>query len=504
MSYIKPLLKNKIFWAVIIIIGFIWLFTGGEKISPYDTETVSLGTITKEVSATGKVVPATKVDLAFNQGGRINYVAVNIGDRVFRGQLLASLDATELKASLTEAEANLSAQTAKLNQLKRGTRPEELAVAEIDLDNAYLPVYDLLNKAQVTIEDALYEKVDSIFINDNVSPQLTFVINNISLENSIRSSRLDLEIKLSDLKEELSDFNSLDRPVLEILLSTTKDKLISLDSFLSNLLSAVNNADQLSDTTKSTYRNDINTARTNAQTAISNITTQQKSIASAKSNLTLKQAGSTAEDIATQTAVVAQAEAQVDNYQAKLSGSSIYSPLSGLITKREIEAGEFAAAGSVAFSVIDSSGLEIESFIPEVDVSDLVVGNSASITLDAYSSDLAFPAEVISIDPAETIIDGVSTYRVRLGFKEEDTRPRSGMTANIDILVGQKENALYVSQRSVIRDNSRYYVRLLPVTPEGEPMEKDVTVGFRGSDGRIEIIDGLSVGDDVIVFEREI
>ena len=42
--------------------------------------------------------------------------------------------------------------------------------------------------------------------------------------------------------------------------------------------------------------------------------------------------------------------------------------------------------------------------------------------------------EVIKIDPAATIIDGVPTYKVTLKFVDQDERIRSGMTANLDIL----------------------------------------------------------------------
>ena len=55
------------------------------------------------------------------------------------------------------------------------------------------------------------------------------------------------------------------------------------------------------------------------------------------------------------------------------------------------------------------------------------IGDNANITLDAYDSDVVFGARVTSIEPAETIVDGVATYKTTLQFNKKDRRVRSGM-----------------------------------------------------------------------------
>lgn len=75
-------------------------------------------------------VEATEADLGFQTGGRIGEVLVREGDRVDSGAVLARLDVRDLEARRAQAEAQLAAQKARLSEMLRGARPEELAQAQ--------------------------------------------------------------------------------------------------------------------------------------------------------------------------------------------------------------------------------------------------------------------------------------------------------------------------------------------------------------------------------------
>lgn len=81
------------------------------------------------IEASG-TVEATEADLGFQAGGRIAAILVREGDRVDSGAVLARLDVRDLDARRSQAEAQLVAQRARLRELERGARPEELAQAE--------------------------------------------------------------------------------------------------------------------------------------------------------------------------------------------------------------------------------------------------------------------------------------------------------------------------------------------------------------------------------------
>ena len=162
--------------------------------------------------------------------------------------------------------------------------------------------------------------------------------------------------------------------------------------------------------------------------------------------------------------------------------------------------GEYANASSPLISIISDTSFEIEANVPEADIAKIHVGDQAKITLDAYGSDVFFEGRVVTIDTAETIIDNVPTYKVTLAFTKNDTRIKSGMTANIDIATARKENVLSIPQRAVINKDGQKTVMV--VTGTDTTTETTVTTGLRGSDGSIEIIEGITEGAIIITAPK--
>ena len=136
--------------AVLIVAGF-FIFSG-QKQAVGSTFEVKRGTVTSEVSVTGKVVPVKSIDLAFNQTGRINNIYIKVGNKVSQGQTLFTLDNADLVAQVAQVRATVDSQQATLDNLEKGTRPEEIQVhraavakADQDLQNYYAGIYDLVN-----------------------------------------------------------------------------------------------------------------------------------------------------------------------------------------------------------------------------------------------------------------------------------------------------------------------------------------------------------------------
>ena len=77
-----------------------------------------------------------QVDLAFNGSERIAAVLVQEGDRVHKGEVLARLDTSRLAPQVAQAEAQVAAQRAAVDRLHNGSRPEEIAQARANLDQA--------------------------------------------------------------------------------------------------------------------------------------------------------------------------------------------------------------------------------------------------------------------------------------------------------------------------------------------------------------------------------
>ena len=290
-------------------------------------------------------------------------------------------------------------------------------------------------------------------------------------------------------------------------LDTAKKNLNQTKGFLDKAALAVNGLtphSSLSQSTIDTWRADVSTVRTNINTVTNNLTAAEEKLKAAesnlnleKNNLALKKAGTIEEQIAAQEAQIKSAGANVEYYRAQLAKTMIHSPISGVVTTQNAKVGEIVSANASMVSIISASQFEIEANMPEADIAKVSVGNTSLVTLDAYGGDVVFEAKVVAVDPAETIVDGVATYKVTFQFVKDDERVKSGMTANIDIASASRENVIAVPQRAIIRKNGDQFVR---IADDESFREVKVETGLRGSDGNIEIISGISEGDKVITF----
>lgn len=90
------------------------------------------GDVTSDLTLYGNV-DLRQVSLAFNDSGRINAVLVQEGDKVHKGELIATLDDSLILPLVEQARAQVAAQQAAVNKLHHGTRPEEIAQARANL-----------------------------------------------------------------------------------------------------------------------------------------------------------------------------------------------------------------------------------------------------------------------------------------------------------------------------------------------------------------------------------
>ncbi len=509
----KKLFKKPWFIILVVIVLIILIGIIFSQKKPKTTSAivaVRRGTVIQEVSVTGRVKSAANVDLAFERTGKVAKIYVKVGDSVVPGQTLISLINNDLLAQLAQAQASVDSAQAGLSELQRGARPEDVAIKQSELQtvqqsliNTYNQVSNVLNDAYNKADNALYAQTDILFSGGATDPQLIFKTTNSQAETDAEQQRVlsvnELNVFGSEIGPSVNTNDKRDQ-----LLRQTDNHLAVIRNSLNVLSAALNGAIGLDATTLATYQANINTARTNINTAIVNVDTQINTIASQKiavatsqNELNLTLAGSILEDIAAQQASVRQAEANVGNIQAQIDKTIIRSPIKGVVSKNDAVVGEIVGADQNIVSVISNNQFEVDTNVAEVDIANVKVGDLANITLDAYSSSVIFPAKVISIDPGETIIDGVATYKTVLQFINEDARIKSGMTANVDILTDKRENVFILPQRAVTTDNDGKRIVQLIYDSKNNTKDAEVEIGLKGSDGNLEIISGLKEGDKV-------
>ncbi|MBI1754737.1 efflux RND transporter periplasmic adaptor subunit [Candidatus Azambacteria bacterium] len=539
--------------AVVFIAVFAWRYFAAPKTVPYEFAVAARADLVEEVSVTGKVKAAHSVQLAFEKGGRVVRARAAVGDRVAQGAMLVELDASELRSQLAEASAAREVQKAKLDEMRLGTRPEEMALAETkaasakkSFADAQVNLENAKSKADADIKDDYDSALSAAVKSASIALNSLFVLTD--LQNAYFSGLDQQGIQVSDGKaaavlallgvqgagragkDYLSQFSggakgsvvaAQANPAFENI-----DKALGdMKGALSLVKAALDGVPVLSKFTSADAGN-LNTEKNNVSAEAITIAGKQQAIAvqkaanqssisaaeagvndaanaraAAEAELALKYAGYTKEQISAQEASALQAEAHAETIKAQLAKSVLSAPIAGVVTRQDAKEGEIVSAGVSVVSLISEAQFEMEAYVPEADVAKVRIGNEAQVTLDAYGNDTFFDAVTSAIDPAETIVEGVPTYKVTLQFTKKDERIKSGMTANIDIVTGKRTGAIVIPQRAVITKEGKKIVRIPGAN--NSMSEREMETGLRGNDGNIEILKGIQEGDRVITFVKE-
>lgn len=492
---------------VILVWGSIALLSRHD--ANYIPDTVAYRSLTEVVTGNGSVLPDESVNLAFNLQGRVASVAVAVGSTTVPGEILARLDTSSLEASLSGAEADVVSAEAKLASLERGARPEDLALYEQKYEDASAALVVAMKNAYLQTEDAVIGKAATLFLNSNsANPTINIRTQNPLEANNIDNELLDATSKLDAWKSGLAELPAgPDDNALIQAKTMVADALASARNFLNDLGTITNNLtvsnSGLSQASIDADTALVNVAATEVTAAASAETAALSAWNTAHDSLILEKAGSTAEDIAAGNAAVDKALSEVAGLQSELHQAEIVSPFAGVVTAVNVKVGQVYVPGISATAGIDlmsQDHFKIEIYVPETDIGKLVLGAPAAVTFDAYGPNTIFPAHITLIDPAQTVEQGISAYKVTLGFDDPtDNRLKSGLTANVSINVKNIPQALAVPSRDIIKHGSDTFVLAQDPTT-GLYTEKPVQTGLESGDGYTEIVSGLQAGQLVAGF----
>ncbi|WPC44437.1 efflux RND transporter periplasmic adaptor subunit [Clostridium sp. JS66] len=126
------------------------------------TVKVSFGSISSEIEYASKLVPNQEISIAPKSAGKVAAINVKVSDKVTQGQILFTLDSSELKAQLDQQQANLNQQQANLQK----TQDSSLAQQVVQANQTY-------QSSQLTYNDAksYYEKMQKLYETGAVSKQ---------------------------------------------------------------------------------------------------------------------------------------------------------------------------------------------------------------------------------------------------------------------------------------------------------------------------------------------
>lgn len=449
--------------SILVLGGGFWgykKFTAKPAVASNITAEAKIGDISKKITATGTVNYPQSIPLQFSNNGDVTkgqVVELNfkVGDTVTKGQVLARIDDSNLKADVVQQQANLAAAEAKLQTLYNGYNDQTKAQARSELA-----------KAQESLTGAQQDANPS------------YLSNQVTLANEKVKQASDILAKA----QQSGDTSSIQ----------------SAQSSLNDALSALTTAQ-------------------NAQNggAAKALEAAQADVTAAQYKVDQQEAGPTAADIASSQASITQAQAQLDSSEAKLSGATIVAPTDAVVIDSNLQLYQYTADDSkitITPSGATGSTLEVDASIDQADIAQVKVGQTVDITLDSYPNEHS-TGTVSLVALQGTTTSNVTTYTVTVTVDKASDKLRSGMNANVDIIVDSAENVLTVPSEAIKTVDNKTQV-MVPVESAEQPSgnnkssaSKQNTSSFKYvavevglDDGtNVEIKSGLDEGQVVII-----
>ncbi|MCA6509334.1 MAG: efflux RND transporter periplasmic adaptor subunit [Pseudanabaena sp.] len=247
---------------------------------------------------------------------------------------------------------------------------------------------------------------------------------------------------------------------------------------------------------------------TDDRSAQADLQTAQANLVEATRLLEESRNGSRAEDIAQAEAQLAQAIAGIRIIEVQIEDTIIRAPFAGIITQKYANAGAFVTPTTTASASNSSSstsivaianGLEIIAKVPEVDISQIKIGQEVEIVADAFPTEV-FKGKVRLIAPEAIIEQNVTSFQVRVTLETGKDKLQSGMNTDLRFIGKQIDGALVVPTVAIVTQEGK--TGLLIADEKGKPKFQPVTIGST-VDNQTQILSGAKVGDRVFVKQPD-
>lgn len=368
---------------------------GSNQASPQASPQVASGVVT----ASGTVVPAQEVHLAFALAGQVEAVNVSVGDKVVEGQVLASLAGVEqLQAALSAAELDVF------------TAQQALQKLNDDLPDDQTAALQALNDAREAVRAA--ERKIAGFGAPAEPLDIQVARSNVAL------ARHALEQAQKDFKPfENKPEDNLRRAALLNKLSDAQERYDDAVKQLNQLIGVI------------VPEFDMQQAQTELEIAQSRL-----KLAEDKYQTLMNGPDPAALELAQ--ARLKNAQDQADAARSNLVDLQLKAPIAGTVSQVNIHSGEWAIPGQPVLSLADLDHLRIETTdLSERDVPRIEIGQPVTVLVEALNQNVT--GHVIQIAPLADILGGDVVYKTTIELDTPTPGLRAGMSVEVQFETGQ-------------------------------------------------------------------
>ncbi|MEO0562002.1 MAG: efflux RND transporter periplasmic adaptor subunit [Chloroflexota bacterium] len=453
-------LRTSFRWVSTLLMTTMVLFSGTTWVAAQDeapqivTEyTAQPTSLTVTLRASGEIEPLDQADLAFVNNGPVDEVLVSRGDRVEEGDVLATLDISDVEMQLTYAEIALREAQ---NDLAELTAPP----LEIDI-----------REAQAAVETAI-----------------------LNLEDALRQGATAADIRIAELQIEQAR-NSLWQQQLNRDISEETPREFRGSAPYAEEIETEGRLDS-AEIGVAVAQADFERVRTNGPNV--------GSVASAEENLlraeiALEDLLDGPDDLTVQRAeiTVQDATLEVERLETNLEQSQIIAPFDGMVADENLTPGAFPPRDETSITLITTAGYRLTLAIDEEDIGDVRVGQAVSVTVDALPDETLI-GTVDRVDSSPTPGNTV-TYDVDVLLDATDAAVRIGMSTSAEIAIDQLDDAVVIPNGFITIDTASGGAQVTVLQSDGSVTVRNVRTGQRTGD-ETQIISGLAAGETVVIL----
>lgn len=476
----------------IVFIGF-KMFAGKapetEEVAtqPTQVEVLSVAELGANASfdTVGKVEAVSEANLQAEAGGRVTAVNVKVGDAVSAGAVLATIENSAQRAALVQAQGSYEAALAASAQ--SGVGVNEAATALTNAKNAAVNTY---RQSYNTVNNMVYTNLDVFFSNPQGSVPGLKIDGNAAFMNS---ERIAYQTLLPEWQERSNSITPESNLVSE--LGYAKARVERTISFVDAFITIFNQAGSVGGYTEAelqSYSASFTAHRATLISTRSSIDAALSGIASAEDAVRRAELAASGGQVSASDAQVKIALGSLQAAQANYQKTIVRSPIQGVVNAFYLKTGDYTSPSQPAGIVANNNGLQIKTFVSEIDSANLNVGDA--VTIEGGASGV-ITAKAEALDPSNgkvAVVIGVN--------------PDSGLTNGATVKVT-------FSQISEVKTTERILVPLgaLKITPEGSFVftvnEENKLVSVAVKQGQlygdnIEIVSGVTKETRIITDAR--
>jgi HlyD family secretion protein len=404
--------------------------------APVEVAPVETGDIAVIYAYTGNIEAADSVSVMPGTAGRIETVLVVVGDELKAGDPIAVVESDIYATQLRQAEAGLEAARLGLAKMEEGARPEQIAAAQAAVQftrNAVSDLTDISDEERTTAVAALAQAEAGLRLAQSEYDKIAWAGQVGMMPQALQLEQATIGYEAAKAAYELQTNPS--------------------DLQLSPLMAQLAQAELALALAKNPFtETDYEMARNQVKLA----------------------------------------EAALDMARIQMHETTIRAPFDGVVAELYVTEGSMVAPQAPA-ALFVSKPVEVMLNVEESRISHVTEDQNAALQVTAYPGQ-DFPAVVTNVAP--TADSQSHTFAVQVTPMDEDHLLRSGMYANVSLLIEEKQETLLVPRAALteVAGQETIYV----VNDDNTAEQRAVTTGLE-EDGRVEILSGLTAGEQVVI-----